>query len=35
MILGGAITDGETVHVTTTGEDSLKITGDGVAKAAA
>jgi ATP-dependent Clp protease ATP-binding subunit ClpB len=35
MILAGRITDGETVHVTTSGEDSLKITGDGVAKAAA
>jgi ATP-dependent Clp protease ATP-binding subunit ClpB len=35
MILGGRITDGETVHVTTSGEDTLKITGDGVAKAAA
>ncbi len=35
MILAGRITDGETVHVTTSGEDSLKITGDGAAKAAA
>jgi ATP-dependent Clp protease ATP-binding subunit ClpB len=35
MILAGRITDGETVHVTTSGEDSLKITGDGEAKAAA
>jgi ATP-dependent Clp protease ATP-binding subunit ClpB len=35
MILAGRIADGETVHVTTSGEDSLKITGDGVAKAAA
>jgi ATP-dependent Clp protease ATP-binding subunit ClpB len=34
MILAGRITDGETVHVTTSGEDSLKITGD-AAKAAA
>ena len=29
-ILAGRIADGETVHVTTSGEDSLKITGDGV-----
>jgi ATP-dependent Clp protease ATP-binding subunit ClpB len=35
MILAGRITDGETVHVTTSGEDTLKITGDGAAKAAA
>ncbi len=35
MILAGRIVDGETVHVTTSGEDSLKITGDGAAKAAA
>jgi len=35
MILAGRINDGETVHVTTSGEDSLKITGDGIAKAAA
>jgi ATP-dependent Clp protease ATP-binding subunit ClpB len=34
MILAGRIVDGETVHVTTSGEDSLKITGDGLAKAA-
>ena len=35
MILSGSITDGETVHVTTSGEDTLKITGDTAAKAAA
>jgi len=35
MILAGRITDGETVHVTTSGEDTLKITGEGGAKAAA
>src|SRR6185437_13637597 len=35
MILAGRIVDGETVHVTTSGEDSLKISGDGAAKAAA
>jgi ATP-dependent Clp protease ATP-binding subunit ClpB len=35
MILAGRIVDGETVHVTTSGEDSLKINGDGLAKAAA
>jgi ATP-dependent Clp protease ATP-binding subunit ClpB len=34
MILAGKIADGETVHVTTSGEDTLKITGDGLAKAA-
>jgi ATP-dependent Clp protease ATP-binding subunit ClpB len=33
-ILAGRIVDGETVHVTPSGEDSLKITGDGLAKAA-
>jgi ATP-dependent Clp protease ATP-binding subunit ClpB len=35
MILAGRISDGETVHVTTSGEDTLKITGDSGAKAAA
>jgi len=35
MILAGRIADGETVNVTTSGEDSLKITADGAAKAAA
>jgi ATP-dependent Clp protease ATP-binding subunit ClpB len=35
MILAGRIADGETVHVTTSGDDSLKITGDSTAKAAA
>jgi ATP-dependent Clp protease ATP-binding subunit ClpB len=35
MILAGRITDGETVRVTTSGEDTLKITTDGAAKAAA
>jgi ATP-dependent Clp protease ATP-binding subunit ClpB len=35
MILAGRITDGEAVHVTTSGEDTLKITGDGATKAAA
>jgi ATP-dependent Clp protease ATP-binding subunit ClpB len=34
MILAGRIADGETVHVTPSGEDSLKITGGGLAKAA-
>jgi ATP-dependent Clp protease ATP-binding subunit ClpB len=34
MILAGRIGDGETVHVTTSGEDSLKITSGGLAKAA-
>ena len=34
-ILSGRIVDGETVHVTTSGEDSLKVTGGGAAKAAA
>jgi ATP-dependent Clp protease ATP-binding subunit ClpB len=34
MILAGRIVDGETVHVTTSGEDSLKITSGGLAKAA-
>jgi ATP-dependent Clp protease ATP-binding subunit ClpB len=33
-ILAGRIVDGETVHVTPSGEDSLKIVGDGLAKAA-
>ncbi|HEY3919352.1 MAG TPA: ATP-dependent chaperone ClpB [Stellaceae bacterium] len=35
MILSGQIVDGETVKVTTSGEDTLKITGDGQAKAVA
>jgi ATP-dependent Clp protease ATP-binding subunit ClpB len=34
-ILSGRIADGETVHVTTSGEDSLKITGDSTAQQAA
>jgi ATP-dependent Clp protease ATP-binding subunit ClpB len=34
-ILSGRIADGETVHVTPSGEDSLKITGDSATKAAA
>jgi ATP-dependent Clp protease ATP-binding subunit ClpB len=34
MILAGRVADGETVHVTTSGEDSLKITSDSLANAA-